>query len=255
MTHVVAGFPSIKESQKIVEMMDTNGADVIEIQIPFSDPVADGPTMMRCNELSLERGFVVDNAFEMAKNLTKDSSSGEEASQKIMAPLLFMTYYNIVFQRGVEVFCKEAKEAGISGLIIPDIPIEEEKNEGFFATCRKHNLAWIPVVSPVTSEERIRELTKYANGFWYVVSRAGVTGAQENFSHAAEKQIQWIRMHSDLPVALAFGVSKKEHLQAIAKDADMAVIGSAVQNIFLQEENKFDKNLKQAEEFLCGVRE
>lgn len=244
MTHVVAGFPSVEKSQKIVEMMDAQGADVIEIQIPFSDPVADGPTMMRCNELSLERDFVVNNAFEMAKNLT----------QKISAPLLFMTYYNIVFQRGVEKFCKEAKNAGIAGVIVPDMPIDEEKNEGFLAACKKNNLAWIPVVSPITDEKRIQELVKYADGFWYVVSRAGVTGTQETFSHAAEKQIQWIRRYSDLPVALAFGVSKKEHLEAIGKDANMAVIGSAIQNIFLQEENGFQENLEEAKEFLGSLR-
>ena len=244
MTHVVAGFPSKDESEDIVRMMARVGADAIEIQIPFSDPVADGPTMMECNEQSLARGFAVDDAFLMAKQLS---------AEKGIPPLFFMTYYNIVFQRGVKRFCKEAKEAGIFGLIVPDMPIDEEKHEGFLAACKDNHLAWIPVVSPITSCNRLSALSKYANGFWYVVSQSGVTGVRDRFSHAASSQIQWIREHSSLPIALAFGVSAKEHVRAVATDADMAVIGSAVQNFFLRSEHSFSCNLHDAEAFLRKV--
>lgn len=245
MTHVVAGFPGLRESSEIVNMMSENGADVIEIQIPFSDPVADGVTMQRCNELALEQGFHVNEAFETAYTL----------SQKLTQPLLFMTYYNIVFKRGVDVFCKDAKTAGVHGVIVPDMPFDEEHNEHFLQACRDYRLDWIPVVSPLTSEDRIQKLSEYAGGFWYVVSRTGVTGVRGDFSSSAEQTIQIIRKYSDLPVSLAFGVSKPEHLSKIGKIADMAVVGSAVQNIFLREEKLFGENLNDAAEFLKDLRE
>lgn len=244
MTHVVAGFPSLSESKEMVRMMNEIGADVIEIQIPFSDPVADGTTMMRCNEISLDRGFRVDDAFQMAKELSAEMST----------PLLFMTYYNIVFQRGVERFCRETKEAGVQGVIVPDMPPEEEYTEHFLETCQKEGLCWIPVISPITPPERIALLAKYAGGFWYVVSRTGVTGARDDFSEAADEKIAEIRNVSDLPIALAFGVSTPEHVETIREKADMAVVGSAVQNIFLRDDRPFLKNLSEAEEFLRSLR-
>ncbi len=244
MTHVVAGFPGKDESKRIIEMM-ANVADVIEIQIPFSDPVADGPTMMKCNEKALDFGFKVDDAFTMASDL-KDI---------IKTPLLFMTYFNIVFKRGVEQFCKDAKAAGIKGVIIPDMPIDEEHNEHFLQACNDHELDWVPVISPITPAERIEKMAKYAGGFWYAVSRTGVTGARDEFSAQTASQIEEIKKHSDLPVSLAFGVSKAEHVTAIGELADMAVVGSAVQNIFLRDEFGFEENLAEAEQFLRGLRE
>lgn len=242
MTHVVAGFPSIKKSEEIVEMMDEI-ADVIEIQIPFSDPVADGKTMERCNEIALEQGFRVDDAFAMAKSL----------SQKVSTPLLFMTYYNIIYKKGVENFCREAKECGIVGLIVPDFPLEEEDRDHFFAQCKKYNLAPILVLSPSVTEERIIELSSYVDGFWYAVSRSGTTGAQSTLSNNIFVQSEKIKKHSDLPVAFAFGVSQKSHMEKIAKAGDMAVVGSAVQNIFLQKE-PFHQNLQEAKDFLLSLR-
>jgi len=240
MTHAVAGFPSLAESAEIVRMMDSV-ADLIEIQIPFSDPVADGPTMMSANEQSLENGFRVEYAFEMAKAL----------SAEIPTPLLFMTYYNIVFCRGVARFCREAAEAGISGLIIPDMPIEEEFSEHFFAECKKNGLAPILVVSPITPEERIQKLAQYARGFWYAVSRTGTTGIRDEFNSGdiCEK----IRKYSDLPIALAFGISRPEHLTEVSKKAEMAVIGSATMQYFFQKK-PFAENKSDARAFLQNLR-
>jgi tryptophan synthase alpha subunit len=244
MTHAVAGFPNKEKAEQIIMMMDSAGADVIEIQIPFSDPVADGPTMMECNERSIQQGFRVKDAFDTARKISK----------KISAPLLFMTYFNIVYKKGIQTFCQEAKESGMSGIIIPDMPIEEEQHEGLIKECIKQDLAWIPVVSPITPKERIQEIARYANGFWYVVSRTGVTGIRNEFSQSAKEQIDSIRKYSPLPTALAFGVSNSEHIQKIKKYADMAVIGSAVQDIFLQKEKKFPHNLEQAKTFLKSLR-
>lgn len=244
MTHVVAGFPSVEESKEIVKMMDASGADVIEIQIPFSDPVADGPTMQRCNELALERGFKVAQAFEMAAELRKE----------IKAPLLFMTYYNIIHKYGGDEFCKAANKAGIQGFIVPDMPVDEEPHESFLSSCKAHELDWIPVVSPLTSEARIQELSKYAGGFWYLVSRTGVTGVRADFSDETKEQIVNIKKHSDLPIAMAFGVSKPSHVVQIGHAASMAVVGSYIQNTFLEEEKPFQKRMQEAQEKLEQLR-
>lgn len=244
MTHVVAGFPSVDESQQIVRMMGEVGADVIEIQIPFSDPVADGPTMQRCNELALQGGFRVEQAFTMAVEL----------SREVKCPLLFMTYYNIIHKRGVAEFCAQAQKSGISGLIVPDMPIDEEPAEHLIEQCQKHGLAWIPVVSPLTDAGRVAALSKYASGFWYLVSRTGVTGVEQGFAPETGRQIAAIRAVSDLPIALAFGVSTPEHVAAIAQNAEMAVVGSLIQNFFLREGRPFGENLSEARDCLNNLR-
>lgn len=240
MTHAVAGFPNLAESADVVRMM-SGVADFIEIQIPFSDPVADGPTMMSANEQSLENGFRVEHAFEMAKALITEVST----------PILFMTYYNIVFCRGVARFCREAAAVGISGLIIPDMPVEEEFSEHFFAECEHNGLAPILVVSPITPEERIQKLAQYARGFWYAVSRTGTTGIRDEFDSG--DIVEKIRKYSNLPIALAFGISRPEHLTQVAKKAEMAVVGSATMQYFFQK-NSFSENLRAAEIFLKNLR-
>lgn len=236
MTHVVAGFPDLEKSKEIVRMMDASGADVIEIQIPFSDPVADGPTMQKCNELALERGFRVTSAFAMAKEL----------SAEIKAPLLFMTYYNIVFKYGVEKFCAAAQASGVRGLIVPDMPVDEEPHEHLLDKCKKYGLDWIPVVSPLTSEVRIKQLANHAGGFWYLVSRTGVTGVTDTFSDETKEQITNIKKYSKLPIAMAFGVSKPDHIRRIGQIAEMAVVGSYIQNIFLHDAIDFKDRLHEA---------
>ena len=242
MTHAVAGFPDLKKSAEIVKMM-SGIADIIEIQIPFSDPVADGPTMMTANEKSIAAGFRVDDAFLMTKKL----------SVEISTPILLMTYFNIVFCRGVSTFCRDAAAAGVSGLIVPDFPIDEESREHFFAECEKNHLAPILVVSPITPKKRLQKLAKYARGFWYAISRTGTTGARDTFE--AGDLPDAIREVSDLPVALAFGISKSEHLKKVSEKAEMAVVGSATMNFFLRKEFSFEKNLADAEKFLRDLRE
>jgi tryptophan synthase alpha subunit len=244
MTHVVAGFPSLDDSKQIVRMMGEVGADLIEIQIPFSDPVADGPTMQRCNELALANGFRVREAFVMAEELQKEVS----------APLLFMTYFNIIHQYGVQAFCERAARSGVGGLIVPDMPIDEEPAEHLIESCRAHGLAWIPVVSPLTTAERIKALAAHATGFWYLVSRSGVTGVEQGFAPETDRQIAGIRQYSDLPIALAFGVSTPEHVAAIVQKADLAVVGSLVQNFFLREGRSFGENLSEARDCLLHLR-
>ena len=217
MTHIVAGYPSLKESEDMVMAMSEAGVSFIEIQIPFSDPVADGSTIMQASQAALENGVKVEDCFKMMRRLSK----------KIQTPLLFMTYYNILHNYGVEKFCKDAKEAGCYGFIVPDIPIDEEKQEHYLELCDKYGLNPIQVISPITPESRLKEVAKHARGCVYCVSRYGTTGAQEDLNPELASYLKKVRKHVDLPLAVGFGISKKSHVAAVCKHADIAVIGSA----------------------------
>src|SRR3989338_7466936 len=155
MTHVIVGYPSIPQTLEIVQEMERAGVDFVELQIPFSDPLADGPTIMKACEVALARGTKVSDAFVVMKKL----------SQEVVIPLLFMAYYNTVFNYGVEKFCRDAKEAGCQGLIVPDVPIEEEENEHFIAMCKKYHLFNIRVVSPSSTDERLTKNAEVSTGF------------------------------------------------------------------------------------------
>lgn len=146
MTHVVIGYPTLQDTKKIVQSMAESGVDFIELQIPFSDPLADGPTIMKANDRALANGVTSTDCFAVMKEL----------STSVDIPLLFMGYYQSVFHIGVEEFCRRAKEAGAQGLIIPDIPIDEEEAEGFIAACEKYGLHHIRLLSPTSSEARIK---------------------------------------------------------------------------------------------------
>ena len=168
MTHVIVGYSSLEETIMLVETMVASGVDVIELQIPFSDPLADGPTIMRACEESLANGTKVKDAFMVMKTV----------SGKVSIPLLFMAYYNTVFRYGVETFCKDAKTAGAAGLIVPDMPIDEEQEEHFMRYCKKYDLHNIHVISPASTDERLKKNAAVADGFVYCTARQGITGAK-----------------------------------------------------------------------------
>lgn len=218
MTHLVIGYPNLQDTITIAELMAGNGADIIELQIPFSDPLADGPTIMKACEKALENGTRVKDAFTVMETL----------SARLSIPILFMAYYNTVFHYGVEQFCKAAKRAGAAGLIVPDMPIDEENEEHFYAIAKKYNLHTIQVLSPVTNEERMKKNRNFANGFVYCTARQGITGVKDTLDPATIAYLKRVRKNIDLPLAVGFGISKKEHLQLLAGHADIAVIGSAV---------------------------
>ncbi len=218
MTHVVVGYPTIADTEKIVLAMEKVGVDFIELQIPFSDPLADGPTIMKACEESLEHGTKVKDAFLLAKKL----------SGKVSIPLLFMAYYNTVFHYGVERFCEDAKKAGIAGLIVPDMPLEEEDEEHFTEYAEKNDLIVIRVISPAATEERLKKNAKVAKGFIYCTARQGITGAKASLSPDVASYLKGVRKHFSIPIAVGFGISKKDHIESLKNQADIAVIGSAV---------------------------
>lgn len=218
MTHVVVGYPSLEETMKIVKVMSESGADIIELQIPFSDPIADGPTIMKACEHSLGNGTKVNDSFAIMREL----------SSQIATPLLFMSYYNIIYKYGVEKFCRDAKQAGVSGLIVPDMPLDEEGEEHFFESARRYNLHVIPVVSPVSTEERLKKTAKNATGFVYCTARQGTTGVKNSLDPEIAKYLKKVKKYFDIPLAVGFGISKKEHIHSLIGQADIAVMGSAI---------------------------
>ena len=234
MTHVVIGYPSLEETIKIVKVMAENNVDLIELQIPFSDPLADGPTIMKACEKSLENGTKVKDAFKIMRIL----------SSQVSIPLLFMAYYNTVFKYGVEKFCKDSKESGASALIVPDMSIDEENEEHFLKYCRKYNLDNIQVVSPASTDERLKKNAKIANGFVYCTAHQGITGAKDQLSPEIVSYLKRVRKFFSLPIAVGFGISKRKHLKQIAPFAEIAVVGSAIINVINKSNSKnLEKNI------------
>lgn len=241
MTHVVIGYPSLEETEKIVKVMAKSGVNMIELQIPFSDPLADGPTIMNACEKSLENGIKVKDAFTLMKKLTKE----------VTIPLLFMSYYNIVFKYGVEKFCQDSKNAGAYGLIVPDMPIDEESEEHFYFYCKKYDLKNIQVISPASTTIRLEKNSAIANGFVYFTARQGITGAKEELDPRLINQLKNVRKFFKIPLAVGFGISKKKHIEAIAPYADIAIIGSAIIDVINKSKpEKIEENVKK---FIHGL--
>lgn len=225
MTHIVAGYPSLEESFEVAILMAESGVSYIEIQIPFSDPVADGPTIMGANMEALESGVTVESCFDLLEKLVR-----EIGVRGLSAKVLFMTYFNIVHKFGVREFCKRASELGCFGLIVPDMPVDEEGQENFIGSCREFGLVNILVVSPLTCEERLSKLAEFASGFVYCVSRYGTTGASDSLGEIG-KYLARVRRFFDLPLAVGFGISSKEQVETVHEHAEIAVIGSKVINV------------------------
>jgi tryptophan synthase alpha subunit len=242
MTHIVLGYPNVEESLRLAKLMAQVGVDFIELQIPFSDPMADGPTIMKANKEALDKGFKVKQAFEIMQKL----------NQSVKIPLIFMSYFNTILNQGVENFMQKAKKSGASGLIFPDISIEQEGEEGYIKQAKAHNLMPIRVLSPASTEERIKLNAKYAQGFLYYVARKGITGAQKSMAQSLKKEIANLKKSIKISIAVGFGVSKQSHLKDLKKaGADIAVIGSAVLDVY----NKAPKRqkLKKVEQFLKNL--
>lgn len=222
MTHVVVGYPGLPETENIVRTMDDAGVDFIELQIPFSDPLAD--------------------SFKLASKL----------SGTIRPALLFMAYYNSVFKFGVDEFCKKASEAGISGLIVPDIPIEEESTEGFMQACSKYGLKHIHVISPSSTEARLIKNAAIANGFIYCTARQGITDAKKGLDPQIAGYLKNVRNHFSTPVAVGFGISNRERVDMIRDYADIAVVGSAIIDIIDANPENYSDKIKQFLSTLTG---
>lgn len=241
MTHIVAGYPSLEESKKLIRVMAGAGVSYIEIQIPFSDPLADGPTIMRANQVALENGTTPEDAFQLMREL----------KQEVNVPLLFMTYFNIVFHYGVEAFCKRAKEAGCYGLIIPDFPIEEEQYDRLRHHAKENGIHIIEMLTPYTKPDRVEEILQRASGMIYCVARSGKTGEREKLDTSQLEYLDEIKKKTTIPLAVGFGISSGEHVDAVLRYGDIAVIGSKIINVYNAAEN--EKGLESVQKFISEV--
>lgn len=239
MTHVVIGYPSRADTIDLVKIMEQNGADIVELQIPFSDPLADGPTIMKACEKALENGTRVHDALSIIQQLSKDVS----------IPLICMCYFNTIFRFGIEKFIQVAKEAGCDGLIVPDMPLEEEAYEHFYGFCKKYDMPVIHVVSPVTTNEKLRLIAKSATGFVYATARQGITGAKDTLGTSTIDFLQRVKQHISLPIAVGFGISNKKQIQSLVGFASIVVIGSALITVV----NTSQDAMKGVSEFLTSL--
>jgi len=214
MTHIVVGYPSFEASFEIVKAMVAAGVDLMELQIPFSEPIADGPVILRANQEVLGRGARVRQSLAFAERVT--------AAFDI--PFLFMTYCNIVFKYGVADFAAEMARIGMAGAIVADLPPEE--GQAYLTAMQAHQLAPIFIFSPTTGQERMRMLAGHGRGFIYCVARKGVTGQQTAFSQELEGYLARCRQATDLPLALGFGVKDRADIDFLRGTVDIAVIGT-----------------------------
>lgn len=221
MTHVVLGYPTLEKSIEIVRAMDQAGARIIELQIPFSDPIADGPVIMEANQIALEQGITPRDCLEAMRTL----------SSQVSAPLLFMTYFNIPFSFGGGLcsFIEQAAQAGATGLIIPDLPPEESDFGVLLKLSQEHGLFVVPLVSPLSSPERLKKiaLASLPQGFVYCVSTTGTTGVRRSLPDNLAQYTATVRQSFNRPLALGFGLSTAEQVQEAGKFVEIAVVGSA----------------------------
>ncbi len=236
---ITAGYPDLETTKAVVAAAQANGADLIEIGIPFSDPTAEGPVIQTANVRALEGGVTTDLVFEMVDQLRKEEG--------ITVPMVFMTYANVVYSyheggegeldgsdgsdRGRYGFCRRCAEVGIDGLILPDIPFEEK--DPFRDACRQNGLDLISLIAP-TSEDRILKIAGEADGFLYIVSSLGVTGVRSEITTDIAAITAKIRSVTDTPCAVGFGISKPEQARAMADQSDGAIVGSAIIRILDQ---------------------
>lgn len=214
MTHIVLGYPSFEDSFKIIEAMVAAGVDLMELQIPFSEPIADGPVILKANQKALELGATVKACIQFTQSVTRQFS----------IPFLFMSYYNILFKYGIDKFIEAMADNGLQGAIVPDLPPEE--GDDYLDAMQKNHLAPIFIFSPTTSDERMQYLASLGKGFIYCVARKGVTGAQTEFSKDLDTYLARCRNATDLPLALGFGVKDRADIAFITGKVDIAVIGS-----------------------------
>ena len=212
-----AGFPELADTVEIIEQLQESGVDMIEIGLPFSDPLADGPTIQESSTAALENGMTTEILFEQLRNIR----------QNVEVPLLIMGYFNPMMQYGIEAFCKKCEETGIDGLIIPDLPVDVYHQQ-YRETFEKYNLVNVFLITPQTSDERIRFIDEISEGFIYMVSSASTTGAKNTFGSEQDDYFERISaMNLKSPQIVGFGISNQETFDQATQKSSGAIIGSA----------------------------
>ena len=216
--YFTAGFPNLDDTIPILRSVEKAGADLVEIGIPFSDPIADGPTIQESNKRAIENGITLKYLFEQLESLRPASS----------LPVILMGYLNPVLQFGIEAFCRRCSEVGIDGLILPDLPMDEYL-ESYKSTAERYGLSNIFLITPQTSEERIRWIDRHTRGFIYMVSSAGTTGSRSGLDASQIEYFERIRsMQLDNPALIGFGISDRTAFEQACRYASGAIVGSAL---------------------------
>jgi tryptophan synthase alpha chain len=227
--YIMAGDPDLGTTEKIVRSLSGVGVDLIELGMPFSDPLADGPVIQRAGQRALRQGVTLKKILDAVRELRL----------MIDTPIIIMTYYNLFLNYGLERFAKDAAQAGVDGLIVPDLPVEEA--EELLEALDRYQLALIPLIAPTSSDERIAAICRVARGFIYFVSRTGVTGERQDVAADLFEHLERVRKHTSLPIAVGFGVSTPEQAQRIAHHADGVVIGSAIVRLIEETPHMHDR--------------
>ena len=246
MPYLCAGDPNPELTSKLLLTLEAAGADLIELGVPFSDPIADGPTVQRASERALIHNISLQQILEMVSSLRKQTD----------IPIALMSYYNPIFRMGEEAFCKAAQDAGVDGLIVPDLPPEQAQQ--LLEVAPRYNLATIFLAAPTSPPERMQLIASVSTGFIYCVSVTGVTGARAMLSDEIAPMITELRKHTDKPISVGFGVSTPEQAKQVVDIADGAIVGSAIINVVeenMDDEAKLLAAVKQfASDLAAGVK-
>ncbi len=221
-TYVTAGDPDLSRTPGVLRALDRAGADVLEIGVPFSDPLADGPVIQRATERALASGTTLEGVLDVVADVRGT----------VQAPLVIFSYANPILRMGSDRFADRARDAGVDGVLVLDLPIEEA--DDFRNMLATRGIDTILLLSPTTTDDRLRKAASLGSGFLYAISRLGVTGARERLADGAREMVERIRRVTDLPVALGFGISTPEHVREVGRWADAAVVGSALVSVMAE---------------------
>jgi len=240
-TYITAGDPDLERTGGILRALDRGGADVLEVGVPFSDPLADGPVIQRATERALAAGTTLSGVLDLLRSIRPE----------IAAPVVIFSYANPILRLGAEQFADRARDAGVDGVLVLDLPIEEA--DEFRTMLASRGIDTILLLSPTTTDDRMRRAAALGSGFLYAISRLGVTGARDTLAAGAQEMVERIRNVSDLPIALGFGISKPDHVREVGQWADAAVVGSALVDVIAREGASRDLNTR-VEEYVRWLK-
>ena len=241
-SYVCAGDPNPATSLQVCRALLRSGVDILEIGVPFSDPLADGLTNQLAAQRALEAGTTREDVFDLVRKIRKEDGQ---------TPIVFYTYYNLMFSGGLEAYIAEAKEAGVDGLLVLDLPPEEAGD--YVEACRKIEMKTVFLLAPTTPEERVEYIAQNATGFIYYVSRTGVTGVREDLASDLQEMVGMIKRHSDNPLVVGFGIQKPDQVNAVARLADGVVVGSAIVNTIKENLEDEGKMLERIESLVTSL--
>ena len=234
--YLTAGDPRPERTPAIALAMERGGADILELGVPFSDPIADGPVIQQASDRALKAGTTVERVLEIAAEIRRNSE----------IPIVLFSYINPLLHYGFDRLCRDARQAGVDGVLVTDLSVEEAEEP--VEAMRRHGLDRIFLAAPTSTDRRLDLVARYSSGFVYVVSRTGVTGARDTVERSVEELVHRLRARTPLPLAVGFGISRREHVEQVGRYADGAVVGSAVMRVV---DESADEELEARLEGLC----